>query len=55
MPAGRIDPDDFLEKIIKGLLPIWGPFYALFYIIRLMWHELRGSREQEESDDDFFT
>lgn len=36
-----LDPDEIFEKLVKGLSPIWGPFYALFYIIRLLWRELR--------------
>lgn len=34
------DPDDQFEKIAVRLLPLWGPFYALFYIVRLVWREI---------------
>lgn len=34
------NPDDHFETLVKLLLPIWGPFYALFYILRLIWREL---------------
>jgi hypothetical protein len=43
-----VNPDDIFEKIVMGLSPIWGPFYAVFYILRLMWVELfRRDREEE--------
>lgn len=35
-----IDPDDIFTKAVERLVPIWGPFYALFYILRLFWREL---------------
>lgn len=31
------DPDEIFESIFMLTLPIWGPFYALYYIIRLLW------------------
>ena len=34
------DADDLFEKIVFGLLPLWGPFYAVFYILRVFWNEL---------------
>lgn len=34
------DPDDLFELIVKKTLPVWGPFYAVFYILRLMWYEI---------------
>lgn len=33
--------DDLFESMVIKLVPIWGPFYALFYIARLVWRELR--------------
>ncbi|MEX1112013.1 MAG: hypothetical protein WEC84_00995 [Candidatus Andersenbacteria bacterium] len=33
------EPDDIFEAWVKRLVPIWGPFYAMFYIIRLLWRE----------------
>ena len=34
------DPDDLFETILLGALPLWGPFYAVFYILRMFWQEL---------------
>lgn len=34
------NPDDDLEKIVFALLPLWGPFYAVFYLLRMMWMEI---------------
>lgn len=34
------NPDDSFEKLTIRLAPIWGPFYAVFYIMRLLWREL---------------
>ena len=34
------DPDEPFEKGVEFLVPIWGPFYAIYYILRLMWYEL---------------
>lgn len=31
------DPDDIFESFFKLTLPLWGPFYALYYILRLLW------------------
>jgi hypothetical protein len=50
MAAKSIDPDDFFAKLVKGLLPIWGPFYALFYILRVMWKESLRRRESDRED-----
>lgn len=36
------DPDALFEKVVYALLPVWGPFYAIFYLLRMMWHELFG-------------
>ena len=43
MPS--FNPDDVFEKLVVGLVPLWGPFYAIFYLLRLMWHELFGHEE----------
>ncbi len=38
------NPDDIIEKWVMRLVPIWGPFYALYYLLRLVWKEIfRGS------------
>lgn len=34
------NPDDLFEYIILALIPIWGPFYAIFYILRMFWYEI---------------
>ncbi len=34
------DPDDLFEGVAYALLPLWGPFYAVFYIIRMFWGEI---------------
>lgn len=34
------NPDDIFEKWVIRLSIIWGPFYAIFYILRLFWVEL---------------
>jgi|GEM_PF-2009635 len=39
------NPDDFIEKWIIRLLPFWGPFYALFYLMRLFWKEVIRRKE----------
>lgn len=39
-------PDDVIEKLVTLLLPIWGPFYALYYLLRLFWREV--IRRQED-------
>lgn len=41
------DPDEFIGGWIKRLSPLWGPFYALFYIIRLLWRELTKPKEKQ--------
>jgi hypothetical protein len=40
-----VNPDKVFEVIIVKLVPIWGPFYALFYILRLIWKELFSGKE----------
>jgi hypothetical protein len=40
-----LDPDDIFAKLVLYTLPLWGPFYALYYILRLMWYEFFQSRE----------
>lgn len=34
------DPDKIFEAWVVRLSPVWGPFYAVFYILRLFWREL---------------
>ena len=34
------EPDDIFAAIVERLVPIWGPFYALFYILRLFYREV---------------
>lgn len=34
------DPDKLFESIAAKLLPFWGPFYAMYYIIRYLIHEI---------------
>lgn len=34
------DPDEFFELLVTKTIPLWGPFYAVFYIVRLLWREL---------------
>lgn len=34
------EPDDIFETWVTRLVPIWGPFYAIFYILRLLWREM---------------
>lgn len=40
------NPDDVIEKWVIRLLPVWGPFYALYYLLRLFWREV--IRRQED-------
>lgn len=40
------DPDEMFENIAKKLLPFWGPFYAMYYIIRYLFHELAKKRSK---------
>ena len=39
------NPDKIFETWVYRLVPIWGPFYAVFYIIRLMWVEFFGHKD----------
>jgi len=41
-----LNPDDIIEKWVMRLVPLWGPFYALFYLMRLLWKELINRREE---------
>lgn len=34
------DPDDLFDNIVTMLIPLWGPFYAVFYILRMFWYEI---------------
>lgn len=36
------NPDDLFETWVIRLSPLWGPFYAIFYIMRLLWREFRN-------------
>lgn len=36
----RFDPDKVFDRVVTSLVPLWGPFYAIFYILRLLWHEI---------------
>lgn len=38
------NPDDSFEEWAERLVPIWGPFYAMFYIIRYVYRELRKNK-----------
>lgn len=40
------NPDDAIEKWIMRLVPIWGPFYATYYLLRMFWKEV--IRREEE-------
>jgi len=35
-----LEPDDIFGAIVEWLVPVWGPFYAIFYILRLFWREV---------------
>lgn len=45
-----MNPDDLFETFVYMLLPLWGPFYAVFYLLRLMWREMFGPREEETKE-----
>ncbi len=36
-----MDPDDVFKRWVSRSLPLWGPFYALYYIVRYLMKELR--------------
>lgn len=38
--GATIDPDEIIAKWVIRMVPLWGPFYALFYIVRLLWREI---------------
>ncbi|MFH1354286.1 MAG: hypothetical protein ABIH36_03270 [bacterium] len=40
-----LDPDSMFEKVVEWTVFIWGPFYAVFYIIRLVVSELLKREE----------
>jgi hypothetical protein len=40
------DPDDLFERIVMRLVLLWGPFYAVFYIIRLLWKEVFSGKDE---------
>ena len=39
------DPDDTVEKLIYMTVPLWGPFYAVLYLARLVFKELTNPDE----------
>lgn len=45
MGIREFDPDDFVENIAMKLVFLWGPFYAVFYFVRLIWRELFNREE----------
>ncbi len=38
------DPDKIFETWASRFLPLWGPFYAMYYIIRYLLRELGGKK-----------
>lgn len=38
--------DDFFERLVIMTALLWGPFYAIFYIIRMIWREFFERREE---------
>jgi len=40
-----MDPDNLIAGWIKAFSPLWGPFYAIFYIVRLLWREIFINRK----------
>lgn len=40
------DPDDLFERLVIKLVFVWGPFYAIFYLTRMLLKEF-FKREQE--------
>jgi len=38
------DPDEIFANWVERLSPLWGPFYAIYYITRLLWRELTGKK-----------
>jgi hypothetical protein len=42
-----LDPDELFEKLVIKLIFIWGPFYAIFYLTRMLWREF-FRREDEQ-------
>lgn len=45
------NPDKTVEKWVHGLAPLWAPFYAVFYIVRLMWVELFQNRDRDDREE----
>lgn len=41
------DMDDFFERIVTLTALLWGPFYAIFYIARMLWREIAERREED--------
>jgi len=40
-----VNYDELFEKIVNILIPIWGPIYAVYYILRIMWKEIFNPEE----------
>lgn len=36
----QYNPDEFFEKVVVKLSPIWAPFYAFYYLLRHVWREI---------------
>ncbi|HLD26038.1 MAG TPA: hypothetical protein VJC05_03280 [Candidatus Andersenbacteria bacterium] len=34
------NPDSIFEKWVIRLIFLWGPFYGLYYILRMIWREI---------------
>jgi hypothetical protein len=40
------DPDDLFEKLVTKLVFVWGPFYAIYYLTRMLLKEFLGREEE---------
>lgn len=38
------NPDDPFEEFAEKTVQIWGPFYAMFYIVRYVYRQLRNKK-----------
>lgn len=38
------DPDDLFEAIFKWTIPLWGPFYGVYYITRFVIRQMRSKK-----------
>lgn len=41
-----VDPDQIVERMVILSMPLWGPFYAVYYIIRLLIKEITDRGEK---------